>query len=122
MNNLEIKSLSSPDIEVGGSEVVPPKQVYFLIQIEIGEHGDERRDVFQVMVTTPEALRARKAAESSVLSDRATLIVSELSWNKLIDELARIVDSCRASSWQESVLKLQRFFRWEYEGFVAEGD
>ena len=115
MIKLEIKNVSSPDVELW-SDIPPANDVYFLLQLEIGEQGDDRKDLFQIMVATPEGLRAR--AKASVLADRATLVVSELDWNSLLQELGKIVQACNGCDWNDSVSKLQRYFRWEYEDYV----
>ena len=116
MIELEIRTVSSPDIEFWG-EVPCVNDIYFLVQIEIGERGDDRQDLFQVMVATPEALRSRATGGAVLLVDRATLVVNELSWKTLMQELGRIVEVCCGSDWNESVLKLQRYLRWEYEDY-----
>jgi hypothetical protein len=113
----EIKSFSSPDVEVFAWIPTSREDVYFLLEIEIGETGQKLCDLFQVMVVTPEGLRKRATPSSPILSKRATLVVSELNWNNLKTELENVVRECEASTWVETVLRLQRYFQWEYENY-----
>lgn len=119
MTRLEIRSLHSPDVEVDAWEPADDREVHFLLELEIGEVGDERADLFQVVVASPEGLRARKA-HGGVLSDRATLVLSRFSWTTVHGALARIIKSCEADDWAEAVQRLQRYFAWEYEDYVQE--
>lgn len=121
MNNLEIKSIHSPDVEIDLWQPDTQADVCFLLEVEIGEAGKERADVFQLMVATPEGLRQKSdiiGREFSVLSDRALVTFSEFSWRHLHQQLTVIIEKCTASSWEESVLRLQRYFSWEYEDYV----
>jgi hypothetical protein len=118
---IEIKSLSSPDVEVDVWQPEPSDGVCFLLEAEIGERGDDRRDLFQIIVATPEGLRTLTPTEPPVLTDRATLVLTEFSWPALHRVLARIVRECAADDWSATVLRLQRYFRWEYEDYTVDG-
>jgi ribosome biogenesis protein Tsr3 len=115
---LKIQDFYSPDVEVHSCEPEAPEAVRFLLELEIGEAGNERKDLFQVVVATPEGLRA--GAKDSVIADRATIVVSEYSWIQLRRAVEQIVERCEAPTWKEAVLRLQRYFRWEYEDYVQE--
>jgi hypothetical protein len=93
-----------------------------LLEVEIGEQGDDRADLFQVVVGTPEGLRNLQPSSCKVLTDRATLILSEFTWPDLHKALREIVIRCTSNNWNESVLRLQRYFRWEYEDYARDGD
>ena len=118
MITLEVKHMVSPDVEIDDSEVEAEDSVCFLLELEIGEVGDPRRDVFQVMVATPEGLRRYATAE--IITNRSTIVFANFSWSGLRHEIRRTVNACSAASWPESMMKLQRFFRWEYEDYVQE--
>jgi hypothetical protein len=113
--SLEIKTWSSPDVDIYHWVPDEPAEVRFLLEMEIGTTGDERTDIFQVVVATPEGLRAM--CPKDVIRERATLILSEYSWGLLKRTCTGIVDRCAASTWNESVLRLQRYFAWEYEDY-----
>lgn len=115
---LKVNDYYSPDIEIHSWEPDSAEQVRFLLELEVGEAGDDRKDLFQVVVATPEGLRA--SATGPIIADRATIVVSEYSWGQVRRTVEQIVERCQAPTWEESVLKLQRYFRWEYEEYVAE--
>jgi hypothetical protein len=116
MTRLAIKSLSSPDVEIDAWQPDPDQGVYVLLQVEIAEAGDNRADVFSIMVATLEGLRQHGRGE--VISDRATLILSRFSWPAVRQWLDATLARCGGRDWNESVLRLQRYFRWEYEDFA----
>ena len=51
------------------------------------------------------------------LRERATLVLSEYSGALVKRTCTAIVERCAASTWEESVLRLQRYFAWEYEDY-----
>ncbi len=121
MSVLEIKSLSSPDVDVDVWEPTSNEEVYFLVEVEIGERNDERCDLFQLVVATPEGLRKQaEYVDGDVVADRATLVLSNFSWRGLWMALKRILEASQGNDWSESLLKLQRYMRWEYEDYVQE--
>jgi hypothetical protein len=114
---LTIKSLSSPDVSIDSWQP-ESTAVCFLLELEIAEEGDERADLFQVVVATPEGLRRLPADANAVLSDRGALILAEFSWPRLHATLHRILRECGAEDWSAAVLRLQRYFLWEYEDYI----
>ena len=90
--------------------------VFFLLELEIGLVGDARADLFQVIVATPEGLRDH--ATRGVIVDRAALVFSDFSWPLLDFTVGQIMQKCRGEDWRECLVKLQRYFRWEYEDYV----
>lgn len=119
---LEIRSIGSPDIEFLSWEPTTNADVFFLVEMEIGEVGVSGADLFQVVVTTPEALRARSKIETNTIRERCTLIVSSYDWQDTQESLESIVRKCEAENWINSTLNLQRYFKWEYEDYQMEGD
>jgi hypothetical protein len=119
---IELKHIHSPDVDV--DEWQPESNsVWFLLELDIGPVGKEGADIFQVMVGTPEGLRKLATADArGVLSNRAAIILHEFSWTALRGAIAAILRECDSSDWKESVLRLQRFFEWEYEDYVQESD
>jgi hypothetical protein len=116
---LEIKSWSSPDVDFE-SWMPEDTNVYFLLEIEIGVRGGSPRDIFQLIVATPEGLRAR--ARGPVISERGALILSEYSGAIVRRSIQSIVERCASETWVESVTKLERYFEWEYEDYVVDSD
>ena len=117
---LEIKEISSSEIELSSWTAEASVDVFFTADIEIGEAGDERRDLFYVTVATPEALRARASDGAQVISERALIVVSEYTLKGLIEAISTIVSRCERSTWSDSVTALQRYFQYEYEDYQEE--
>jgi Immunity protein 8 len=116
---LEIKSCSVEGHE--NLETWAPSaasEVYLGVEIEVGIEGEEPRDLFRFWVATPEGLRANASRE--IISDRNLVVVSNYSWAVVRRHIDEIVRGCRASTWLGCVAELQKFFRWEYEGYRAE--
>jgi hypothetical protein len=113
---LWIRSITSPDVEFDVWTPSSLEDVHFPVEMEIGETGVEGADLFGVMVATPEGLR--RYAKNDVISERGLLVLSEFSWEIVRKSLDRILEECADESWNESVLRLQRYFHWEYEDYV----
>lgn len=118
MTPLELRSLSSPDADP--DDWLPDdNRVLILLQLEVGVVGQLGADTFNVVVATPEGLSSlAQDDELGALAHRATIVVREFTWKKVRTVLEGILRQCVAPTWSESVLKLQRYFQWEYEDFV----
>ena len=110
--------MSSPDIIMENFTALAGGSVYFLLELEIGVVRDPRGDIFQVLIATPDGLRQNATRE--VITDRSTIIFAEFSLSILRKEIDTILKRCSGKSWEESVIKLQRYFRWEYEDYTSE--
>jgi hypothetical protein len=113
---LWIRSITSPNVEFDVWSPNSLEDAYFPVEVEIGEVGVEGADLFGLMVATPEGLR--RYAKKEVISERGLLVLSEFSWEIVHKALDRILRECAGDTWNESVLRLQRYFRWEYEDYV----
>lgn len=71
-------------------------------------------DVFTVTAATPGGLLARKD-DSHVLAEGPILILREYSFDALWNWVVDKVDESRADTWEGSVTRLRRWFRWEYD-------
>lgn len=70
------------------------------LELEIGEAGEAGVYVFQLMVATPENLRAHHKGEAL----------------QAYTSMCGRVASCERSTWVESLNRLRAKFCWEYEG------
>ena len=75
-----IRSMSSPDVEIGVWDPESDADVCFLLQIGNGPAGEEGADVFDCMVATPEGLRKLERPGQPVIATRALLVFSSFSW------------------------------------------
>ena len=113
---LEIRDWHSADVD-GIRHWKPESRadVYVQLELEIGNAGEAGADLFQVMIATPEGLRAFADRRGTVIDDRAIIILSDFSWPVVERHLTEIVNSCNAMTWEEATERLQRYFLWEYE-------
>lgn len=124
MTALEIRSVHSPDVEVGAWEPEESGAASFLVEVELGERGTPGADVFQAMIATPAGLTSeRRCSEApALISCRALLVLPEFSWDAVSDAIESVVAGCAASDWADSVANLQTYFHHEYEDYgQAEG-
>jgi len=119
---LEVRSFTSPDVELYSWKPITNAEVLFLVEMEIGEVGIDGADLFQVVIATPEALRKRAGSGRLVISDRSTIVISNFDWNHIRGALEALVHNCESESWVTSTLRLQRYFEWEYEDYQMEGE
>lgn len=115
---LEVKSYGSSDYDLESWEPAIPEDVYFVLDVEIGEAGDDRADLFYVTVATPEAARTHLAQVGATRS--GPLVVAEYCLDELLDRVRTLVDGCAARTWEESVRNLQQYFEYEYADYVPE--
>ncbi len=120
MAKLLLKSISSPDAEPGQWEP-NGNRVFILLQLEIGAVGKIGGDIFDVLVATPEGLAEGVPADGhGAISRRAMIVLRQFAWEKVESVIAEILHDCEAGTWEESVLRLQRYFTWEFEDYVME--
>ena len=92
----------------------------FLLELAIGMSGDERSDLFGVVVCTPVGGRRLPSSENGTVSLRGLFVFADFSWNLLWKTLDTVLLECSAENWVTSVELLQRYFRWEYEGMAQQ--
>lgn len=125
---LEVHSLLSLDVhDLPTWRPDSPEDVYLTVELEIGEAGATGAYVFQLMVATPEGVRAHHKGQTlqtytsmcgrgKTFDIDAMLVIDPYDWPALHDVLLRRVASCERSTWVESLDRLRTRFFWEYEG------
>ena len=111
---LEVKSFGSSDVELETWSPEHPAEVFFVLEVEIGEAGDERSDLFYVTVATPEGLRLNHEVP---VTKAGPLVVPEFSLSDLRQRVEEIVADCAAGTWTESVERLQKHFDYEFADY-----
>lgn len=126
--NLEVIDLRSLDIDdLAAWRPAAPADVYLTVELEIGEVGVPGGHVFQLLVATPQGVRAhhqgraleaftsmRKRGKSFDID--ALLVVDPYDWSGVQATLLQRVKSCERSTWAESIDCLRTKFFWECEG------
>lgn len=110
---IELKDIMSADVRDFESWSPLLDDVYFAVEMSIGERGRIGAHLFQCLIATPEGLR--KAEEALVIENRALIVVSRYEWPEILKELESIIASIKAVDWLDASQKLQRYFLWEYE-------
>lgn len=125
---LEVHSLLSLDVEnLPAWRPDASEDVYMTVELEIGEAGASGAYVFQLMVATPEGLRAHHeggalqaytsmCGRGKTFDIDAMLVIDPYDWPSLHRMLLQRVASCERSTWVESLDRLRTKFFWEYEG------
>lgn len=125
---LEVLDLRSLDVDdLPAWRPASPADVYLTAELEIGEVGASGGHVFQLLVATPQGVRAHhqgKALQAyTSMRKRGTsfdidalLVVDPYDWNSMHAALLQRVASCERSTWAESLDCLRAKFFWQYEG------
>src|SRR5438067_1841674 len=82
------------------------KDVYYALELSIGTKGDNRADIFQVVVATPEALRSRFSSTKKCFAGRHHLVVAEHDWPSIVKYCQSIVDDCADDTWEKIAARL----------------
>jgi len=129
---LEIRDYFSSDVDdLEGWHPATSSDVYFPLEIGIGEVGITGEHLFQAIIATPEGLikhHTGKALEAFNILQRmgeesgknALVIVDGYNWSKILSKLEKMVLECEKESWDESLDCLRKNFFWEYEGMIYE--
>ena len=113
---LEIRDYHSVDVDqVWNWKPSADEDVYFHLEIEVAETGQEGGTLFQMVVATPKGLSWFAQQYKQPIPDRGLLILDQYSWQTVLARLERIVERCTQESWKESIECLSRYFLWEYE-------
>jgi hypothetical protein len=123
--DLEVVDILSLDVDnLRGWRPASSEDVYLAVELEIGEAGVPGAHVFQLMVSTPEGVRAHhkgKALQAFTAMRKrgktfdidAMIVLDPYDWHSLHDMLLKRVTSCERSTWAESLDCLRTKFFWE---------
>jgi Immunity protein 8 len=116
---VSIKHAFSADVE--GNDVIfhfekqagyaakNPHNLEFLLDLTIGPSDSTSADIFDVIITTEH--KPSKISEGS-----KWIHIEKYDWDTLRATILGIIDSCEGRNWYECVMKLKKYFNWEYEG------
>jgi hypothetical protein len=114
-----VKGYFSSDVEnLATWNPTSPQDVYYPLELSIGTEGEDRADIFQVVVATPEAIRSRLMAKAKCVVGRHILLVAEQDWPSIKRFCESIVEKCADDTWPKVCSRLARSFRWEFEDYV----
>lgn len=88
----------------------------FSIEAQIGPEDEEGTDYFQIMVCTPDWIKANYSDWGAVWG-RHMLIVFKYDLNEIKSAINRYAESCVADDWETLALKLSNMGYWEFEDY-----
>ncbi len=112
----KIKEISSPDVELRTYRPEDEACFGFLMELQIGPENEKGADLFQIMVCTPDWIKANYFDRKFVWG-RHMLIVLEYDLTEIEQSISRYVESCTADDWYGLALKLSRIGGWEFEDY-----
>ncbi|MBH0776403.1 Imm8 family immunity protein [Nocardia bovistercoris] len=83
------------------------------VQVLIGRKPGKGGDGFTLRVATPAGLAA--SGEPELIAQSPLLVIRRFDYDTLWSWLERTVAACEAPTWDESVERLRRHFRWEFD-------
>jgi len=116
----EINYLHSPDIEDLSSYSPPNGTVFgFLLQMMVNPIGESGEESFDFFICTPDWIK-EKSKEEKIVPCNQMLVVEQYDYYAIVRFLTKLCESCTGDTWQECAMKLNRFGRWEFEGYVGQ--
>ena len=113
----EIKLIYSADVaDLENWCPLDPEEVYVPLDLYIGPIGEPEADIFQVVLTTPAALRVQRQRGVRP-TPRHCLVVIDYEWPAVRRRLDEVVADCTGEDWEEIAACLSQHFRWEFEGY-----
>lgn len=95
--------------------------IYIQLSIAIGLEGEVSADNYQLIIATPSGIKEWiDEFNLDLIMDRNIMIFRRFSWKEIEKNIQDIVKKCESENLTESVLKLQRYFLWEYEDYSVE--
>jgi hypothetical protein len=113
-----LKGISSPDVELATYWPEDESCFGFLIEAQIGPENEKGTDLFQIMVCTPDWIKANYSKRKAVWG-RHMLIVFEYDLAEIKSAINRYVERCMADDWHGLALKLSRMGDWEFEDYQS---
>ncbi len=112
-----LKSWYCPDIE-DLSTFSPPEfdNFSFLFRALVGLEGSEGAESFDIHVCTPKWLLSNLKKED-VVCGRHLLIVNEFNFERILNRIRDLIESCRGDDWDEIATKASRIGYWEFEDY-----
>src|SRR5689334_16825352 len=90
-------------------EPLDPTDVDFWMTFTIGP-DQTGGDNFQVHIVTPNNLRGANAGKYAI-------VINYYEWSSVLDEVEKILDSCRGTDWREIAENLAKSLHWEFEDY-----
>jgi hypothetical protein len=98
---------------------VPDNQenFYFLFRALVGTEDCEGVDSFDINVCTPQWFLSTMK-KGDILFARHFLIVLEYDFEKILNRIRCMIESCSGKDWKEVAEKVSRIGFWEFEDYI----
>jgi hypothetical protein len=116
----ELKDFDCADIDDPATWKPDHDDVLYWLTIRIGQPGSDAADLFNVPVATPSGLKKR-SHEDRRSCPAPPIVINPYSWESVLDEIERRLNSCCGHDWFTVQEKLRTQFHWEYEGMSGHG-
>ena len=111
----KVKRFSSPDIDLDSFAPERPEQVGFLLQMFVGPEDKVGEESFDVMVCTPEWLRANYSDRVLVPLQNHVLIFN-YDRKAIFEQLSLLrIQRCVGDTWNDVARQVARIGKWEFE-------
>jgi hypothetical protein len=113
----KLKSWCCPDIE-DLSNYSPPQfdNFCFLFRAMVGPAEREGKESFDIQVCTPKWLLSNMK-EDEIICGRHFLIVLEYQFERILNRIKNVIESCNGKDWDEVAEKVSRIGFWEFEDY-----
>ena len=115
--NAKLKSWYCPDI--GDLTSYSPPQFdnfCFLFRAMVGPAEREGKESFDIQVCTPKWLLSNMR-EDDIIPGRHFLIVLEYHFEKILNRIRNLIESCTGDDWDEIAEQVSRIGFWEFEDY-----
>jgi hypothetical protein len=113
----KLKSWYCPDIEdLPNYSPVPCDSFCFLFRAMVGPMEREGEESFDIQVCTPQWLLSNMNKDD-IICGRSFLIVIEYNFDRILNRIKILIESCSGREWDEIAEKVSRIGFWEFEDY-----
>jgi hypothetical protein len=116
--NAKLKGWFCPDIDdLLNYEPEDPDNFCFLFSALVGPNDTEGEESFDIEVCTPQWFLSTMK-KGDIFFARHFLIVLEYDFEKILNRIRCMIESCSGKDWKEVAEKVSRIGFWEFEDYV----
>jgi len=115
MIEIELKSYGSSDYELAIWQPGSPEDVFFVLDMGIGQKGRDGADLFYVTVATRQALKRYRRVIGT--TSQGPIVIDEFSVDEVLHRVNTIIAACSGENWMDSVDRLRQHFDYEYADY-----
>lgn len=112
----EVKDYWSPDIYNPWAWNPENNSVFYLLEMTIGITGENKGDIYSVIVATPEGILDLNKAIIKKAELYKILLIYKYDWNQIRNIIDEKLASIHPNEGLQAYDKLANMFYWEYEG------